>query len=82
MSETYRYFIDGEQFVGTIEDVAHALQSAHYAGLDMNRTVYRYAPLERLTIRTESSGYDADDYATVTVKIGEEVAHYRIDGRA
>lgn len=84
------YLVDGEPYVGTVADVAHAIEQGHYAGLDIGDVVWTFdggSPVGH-DVTTRSSEYNADDYATVEVEIDPldgrvpYVASYRIDGRA
>jgi hypothetical protein len=83
------YLVEGEPYLGTIFELAHVLEEAHYSGIDVGPDVYVFAegrPVAH-TYRTHSTGYNADDYATVFVELelehdDPEEASYRLDGRA
>jgi len=84
------YTVEGEPYVGTATDLGHALEQAHYAGLDVGPLVWTFGP-DGLPISHEwysrSHDFDEDDYATVIVTVTglpPELAttSYRIDGRA
>lgn len=83
------YLLDGEPKVGTVDDYAHDHDQAHHYGVAIGHTAYivtsdvsgRMA-LTEVPITATSSGYDLDDYATMTITVGADEGSYRIDGRA
>jgi hypothetical protein len=85
----YVYVVEGEPYVGTVQDVAKAFEHAHYGGVDVSATVYVFEPATgrppapvAKSIEITTTDYDADDYASAIIRIGDESASYRIDGRA
>jgi hypothetical protein len=86
---TLLWLVEGELYAGTLDDYALGLDAASLGGLAISDRVWE------VTIGTDDrpvlverkpdvshSGYDADDWATVTVRVADEVASYRADGRA
>lgn len=66
---TFAYVVEGETVSGTLEDYARDYASAHYNGCDISQGGFwidadgEARPLE---IVRESTGYNSDDYATVS----------------
>lgn len=90
MSTTIVYIAEGEPFTGTVQDLAQAIALETYSDISVDRmawvpvrTVKGYVPLPR-QIKVESTGYDSDDFATLTVTVEgvEGEGTVRVDGRA
>lgn len=87
---TFVYVVEGEPHVGTVRDLARALDEANMAGLEVGPFVYTVdregGHLEPTPYTTAGTPYNEDDYATVTVTVplagGPQTATYRVDGRA
>ena len=79
------YLVEGEPHVGTVTDYARAMEEAHYAGLSVDTSrVWAFLGDGSVALKpaVTASGYDEDDYSTLTVRLGDETATARIDGRA
>ncbi len=86
---TFVFLVEGEPYVGTVVDLAKALENAHYADLNVDRTVWTFAngKPEACVVQTQGSSYNEDDYAYVTVELewvkdNPETASFRLDGRS
>jgi hypothetical protein len=80
----YVYFVDDRPHLGTIKDIARALESEYYGAIDVARVVYTFAnrtPKVSMIV-TEQSEFDEEDFAVVTVSINNDTTTYRVDGRA
>ncbi len=86
----YVYIVEGEPYVGTVTDIAAAVEEAHYGGLDVPPYAWFVGSVaffeddyelerERLVIAHD---YTADDIAHGHVSILGETAPYKIDLRA
>lgn len=78
------YLVEGEPHVGTVKDYAEALEHAYYSGLDVDNRVWSFGPdgPNAVVASVSTTPYDENDYAHVTVSVGDDVAAFRIDGRA
>jgi hypothetical protein len=93
---TFVYLVEGEPYVGDINDYAKALEQAQYSGIEVHNHVWTFdgeyaggargRPVSHI-VRTKTTDYDENDYAYMTVSIefacdDPEEATVRIDGRA
>lgn len=81
----FLYHVEGEPYLGTAADIAHSLEQAHYAGLDVGPTAWTFDDDHQPVghpITATATPYNEDDYATVTIRVGGATASYRLDGRA
>lgn len=83
------YVVEGEPSVGTLAEYAETLEMAHYSSCDVSPHVWAFAPdrgergdFVRLTPSFETTGFDASDFSTTTVRLGDAETSFRIDGRA
>lgn len=81
----YVWLIDGgDPQAGTLGDYADDLHHAALVDVDVSRVVWELRtdgpPIEH-TPMIDSSGFDEDQWATITVSLNGEDASYRIDGR-
>ncbi len=89
------YLVDGEPHLGGIADYARAHEMAHYVGLDVPDVVWTWNVV--LTpdapggatwgwtyhhVEVTAEPYDNHDRATVVLRVLDQQASYRIDGRA
>ena len=85
----YCYVVESELHSGTIHDIAYSMQQAYYAGLSVDNHVVSMnenpAPgtlFRQDIVTTETSDYNSDDYAVVTVRCRDDVSTFTVDGRA
>ncbi len=80
---TYVWLVESEPYTGTLWQYAHAIESAHYAGMSVSDCVWR-AEGGRLAfhIPAISEPTTADDYGYTTIAVGDDVATVKIDLRA
>lgn len=85
---TFIYSVEGEPAVGTLVDYANARAQAHYADLAVSSDILVVKHdgvgwiISTHEVVAESTPYDENDYAYLTLKVlGDEVT-VQIDGRA
>lgn len=81
----YVYIVEGEPYVGTVQDIAHAYEQCHYSGLEAPKYAwyvdydvddsYELEPARIVSVHD----YTADDVAHLHIIILGETAPYRID---
>lgn len=86
----YVYTVEGEPMLGSLGHYAKALEMAHYSGLGVSHFLGRVRTdangeaftVEMVEPELDTSANTGDDYSRTTVRVGEEVASFRIDLRA
>lgn len=78
------YLVEGEPYVGTVDDVAHALELAHYSAVDVSPYAWTFdaGEPERHEIEVQAAPAPLGDYQHVTVRIDGAEGRYKIDLRA
>jgi len=88
------YLVEGETYMGTLDDYRRAYEVAHYSGLSISTRLWSlrvvdgldglsepFPALERHDVRVESREASVD-YRSLTFHCLDQVAHGRIDLRA
>lgn len=81
------YIVEGEPYVGTMNDYAKALEESHYSDFDISHMVWMVRPdatnkLDAYTV-TQELAYEADDYRNIDLYVAlKHMARARIDLRA
>lgn len=85
----YFWTIDGTPAEGSLSDYVSSLEHAHYSGVPVLQYVYTLevwggSGLELRSRKVEHENHDhgESDYASFTVRVGDDEAHGSIDLRA
>lgn len=82
MSRTLKYYVDGEEYSGTLNDYAKARKHQAYDIVEVSNYIINDRG-DQVQPEITFSGYNYDDYGTVTIKVrGYGEASYVVDGRA
>lgn len=81
---TFVYIVEGEPYVGTLNDYAKALEQECYGAITVEPDVWTWVEggWQRVSPRVKVRPFDDNDYATMTVSAFGQTATVRIDGRA
>ena len=86
ITQSLVYLVEGEPYIGTVNDYAKAVENAHYSGIGVDNTVWTFdADGKPVPTRVQFSGgdkFNEDDYAYLTIRVGADEATVKIDGRA